>query len=289
MARGKGKGGNAGTPETGAGRKRAIERYEHADKQRVNNPPMGLVTPETDPLASSRKTYEHFPAVPSVKPGQDLDYDPHLDPQLVWAGKKEHTPFEVPTVSLHVHERIDPRTIVEAVRKRNGNGQPVQPSLFERPEETLPLRDAIDFYRHAHGWSNRMIAGDSLLSSARKYAAHRAVSDMFRTAGSLSPARLTSIPLVLIPLALWLHRSMSHRPQASTALAHKCSRGPGARLPPAPPSTPSQTAANLNTVTKPGGTASSPKAPFPCVHKSFRMNTSIHFRISLILKPLEKL
>jgi hypothetical protein len=38
----------------------------------------------------------------------------------VWAGKKEPTSFEVPTVSLHVHERIDPRTIIEAVRKRNG-------------------------------------------------------------------------------------------------------------------------------------------------------------------------
>ena len=30
-------------------------------------------------------------------------YDPHLDPQLQWAGKAEHTSFEVPTVSLHVH------------------------------------------------------------------------------------------------------------------------------------------------------------------------------------------
>ena len=30
-------------------------------------------------------------------------------------------------------------------------------------KKTLPLRDAIDFYRHAHGWSNRLIAGDSLL------------------------------------------------------------------------------------------------------------------------------
>ncbi len=27
----------------------------------------------------------------------------------------------------------------------------------------MPLRDAIEFYRHAHGWSNRLIAGDSLL------------------------------------------------------------------------------------------------------------------------------
>ena len=42
----------------------------------------------------------------------------------MWAGKKEHASFEVPTVSLHVHERIDPRTIIEAVRKRNGNGVP---------------------------------------------------------------------------------------------------------------------------------------------------------------------
>ncbi len=98
-----------------------------------------------------------------MKPGQALDYDPHLDPQLVWAGKKEHTSFEVPTVSLHVHERIDPRTIIDAVRKRNGNGSAVQPSLFERREENPPLREAIDFYRHAHGWSNRLIAGDSLL------------------------------------------------------------------------------------------------------------------------------
>src|SRR3990172_1695862 len=140
MARGKGKGGKSD--------KRPIERYEHKDKKRINNPPVGLVTPSTDPPAVTRKTYQH---------------DPHLDPQLIWAGKKEHTSFEAPTVSLHVHERIDPRTIIEAVRKRNAIGQPVQPSLFERPEEKLPLRDAIDFYKHAHGWSNRLIAGDSLL------------------------------------------------------------------------------------------------------------------------------
>jgi adenine-specific DNA-methyltransferase len=144
-------------------RKRPIERYEHTDKKRANNPPVGLVTPETDPVTSTHKIYDYVQPVPSVRSRKELDYDPHLDPQLVWAGKKEHTSFEVPTVSLHVHETIDPRTIMEAVRKRNGNGIPVQPSLFERPEEKLPLRDAIDFYKHAHGWSNRLIAGDSLL------------------------------------------------------------------------------------------------------------------------------
>src|SRR5579875_3571507 len=125
---------------------RRIESYEHRDKQRVNNPPVGLVTPETDPDAGQQK--------------KRYAYDPHLDPQLVWAGKAEHTSFEVPTVSLHVHERIDPKSIIEAVRKRNG--QPVQLGLFEEEREE-PLREAIEFYRHKHDWSNRLIAGDSLL------------------------------------------------------------------------------------------------------------------------------
>jgi adenine-specific DNA-methyltransferase len=59
-------------------------------------------------------------------------YDPHLDPQLIWAGKAEHTSFEVPTVSLQVHERIDPKAIIKAARKSGGQ---VQTSLFELPGE----------------------------------------------------------------------------------------------------------------------------------------------------------
>jgi adenine-specific DNA-methyltransferase len=132
---------------SGGTQKKPIEQYDHKGKTRANNPPVGLVTPETD----------------QDKPAKKYAYDPHLDPQLVWAGKAERTSFEVPTVSLHVHERIDPHTIIEAVRKRNGDKQPTQPSLFERREENPPLREAIDFYRHPHGWSNRLIAGDSLL------------------------------------------------------------------------------------------------------------------------------
>jgi adenine-specific DNA-methyltransferase len=127
---------------------RRIESYEHQDKQRVNNPPVGLVTLETDPDLGAKRAYS---------------YDPHLDPQLVWAGKAEHTSFQVPTVSLHVHERIDPRTIIEAVRKLPDPGVPVQRSIFQSREENPPLRQAIEFYKHAHGWSNRLIAGDSLL------------------------------------------------------------------------------------------------------------------------------
>lgn len=119
-----------------------IEQYTHTDKDRVNIPPVGLVTPDTDKDAGKQK----------------YAYDPHLDPQLQWAGKAERTSFEVPTVSLHVHERIDPRTIIEAVRKKE---EQLQPSLFEQTE--LPLRQAIEFYKHRQNWTNRLIAGDSLL------------------------------------------------------------------------------------------------------------------------------
>jgi adenine-specific DNA-methyltransferase len=170
--------------------KRQIESYEHRDKERVNNPPVGLVTPDTDPDAGQEK--KRYAYDPHLAP--ELNFDARKvrdelsaeierglaaqtldeakaalaklkkaqEPFLNWAGKAEHTSFEVPTVSLHVHERIDPRTIIEAVRKKNGNGQPEQLGLFEE-ERNEPLREAIEFYRHKHGWTNRLIAGDSLL------------------------------------------------------------------------------------------------------------------------------
>lgn len=121
-----------------------LEQYEHKDKQRLNNPPVGLVDAHTDNGGQKKRSYQ---------------YDPHLDPQLQWAGKAEHISFGVPTVSLHVHERIDPRRIMESVRKEKTG--PQQMSLFE--EDKKPLREAIEFYKHKENWSNRLIAGDSLL------------------------------------------------------------------------------------------------------------------------------
>jgi len=121
-----------------------IEQYEHKDKKRLNNPPVGLVDAHSDNGGLKKTTYS---------------YDPHLDPQLQWAGKAEHTSFDVPVVSLHVHERIDPRRIIESVRKEHEEDN--QLSLFEA--EKKPLREAIEFYKHKENWSNRLIAGDSLL------------------------------------------------------------------------------------------------------------------------------
>jgi len=118
-----------------------IEQYDHKGK-RLNNPQAGLVTQDSDPDTKEKKTYV---------------YDMHLDPQLHWAGKAEQLSLEVPTVSLHVHERIDPRTIIQAAEKDASNAQQ---SLFEQHK---PLREAIEFYKHKENWTNRLIAGDSLL------------------------------------------------------------------------------------------------------------------------------
>ena len=124
---------------------RTLETYAHVGKERLNNPPVGLVTPDTDRDDSGR-SYVH---------------DPHVDPHLSWSDKTKHTSFDVPTVSLHVHERIDPRSIISSVRKRSTMA--LQPSLFAMPQENPPVRQAIEFYKHRHNWTNRIVAGDSLL------------------------------------------------------------------------------------------------------------------------------
>ncbi len=183
----------------GATRKTAARRaegpvevlsYRHDDK-RVNNPEVGMVHAQSDPDGAKTK----------------WNYDPHLDPvlnfdsaragieQLIddalasadpermreallelkrlqapylnWTGKAEKTSFEVDTVSLHVHERVEPATILAHAAKRlkgkDAANQWRQPDLFAAPFENLPLRQALDFYRYEKGWSNRLVSGDSLL------------------------------------------------------------------------------------------------------------------------------
>src|SRR5947209_3733899 len=120
--------------------KKPIEQYDHKDKKRPNNPPVGLVTPETD-RETGKKAYRYDPPIdPALQfDPQGADVERIIDtglaaatleeakealealkkqrePYLNWAGKAERTTFEVPTVSLHVHERIEPRTIIEAAR-----------------------------------------------------------------------------------------------------------------------------------------------------------------------------
>ncbi len=67
-----------------------MKDYRHREAQRKNNPPAGIVP-----------TYE-------VRERQTTRYayDPHLDPQLVWAGKAEPISFEIEVVLIPIHPEV---------------------------------------------------------------------------------------------------------------------------------------------------------------------------------------
>ena len=132
---------------------RELDAYEHADKQRKNIPQSGIAQHDIEP--EKIKTYS---------------FDPHLDPQLQWAGKAEGLSFQVPTSSIHIHESIKPHKIIASVQKRYSEaleGQiPGQMVMFEveTPADRMKRRrEAIEFYKHGVDWTNRLIAGDSLV------------------------------------------------------------------------------------------------------------------------------
>lgn len=127
-------------------RTREIESYSHGNENRLNNPPISLARGLAEEK-QDRTTYA---------------FDPHFDPALAWAGKTERTLFEVPSVPLHAHERIDPKTILRSVEPTEQK-QDTQRSLFENEDIELPISRQLEFYQHKKNWSNRLIAGDSLL------------------------------------------------------------------------------------------------------------------------------
>ncbi|MFZ2359019.1 MAG: site-specific DNA-methyltransferase, partial [Anaerolineae bacterium] len=129
---------------------RSTGDYRHDAARRKNNPPVGMASYEA-------KTAE--------QPRTHYGYDPHLSPQLIWAGKpglrsievEDAAGLEVDTVSLHIHERVSTQAIINAVQRP----QALQLDLFADPRQ--PLREAVEFYRHDVDWANRLLLGDSLL------------------------------------------------------------------------------------------------------------------------------
>ncbi len=93
--------------------------------------------------------------------------DPSLDPQLVWKGKDEQDSqdLEVPAVPVYIQEHISPQAIVEDLCREQAEGKPRQVSLFD-DFNGMELSERVEFYRHSHNWTNRMILGDSLLVMA---------------------------------------------------------------------------------------------------------------------------
>lgn len=131
-----------------AGKKKDANRevpvldYEHSGSHRTNNPPAGLAHLDREET-----------------PIKTLQYDPHLDPQMQWAGKMERSIADIPAPSVHVHEELSAQKIVGSVRK-----QRLQPALFDVAD--LDPAKAVEFYKHDMNWSNRMILGDSLVVMA---------------------------------------------------------------------------------------------------------------------------
>lgn len=136
MARGSARNGAA------ANREVPVADYEHSLAKRSNNPPSGLAHLDRDPT-----------------PVKTLAYDPHLDPQLVWAGKAERSTVDVPAPSVHVHEELSAQKIIGSVRR-----QRLQQPLFDL--DVLDPAAAVEFYQHDLDWSNRMVLGDSLIVMA---------------------------------------------------------------------------------------------------------------------------
>ena len=131
--------------------KKDIKKYKQTGK-RKNIPEVGLVTSSTDRIEGKTKYV----------------FDPYLDPQLQWSGKVEKSELEIDTVSLHVHERIDPKSLIEKLKLKSESEVPqnsgqLELNFFDNPGFEKSLNKALQFYEHEQDWSNRLIAGDSLL------------------------------------------------------------------------------------------------------------------------------
>lgn len=88
------------------------------------------------------------------------EYDPSLDPKLVWAGKVEvGESFSVPTVPIYVQEKIAPEAII--ARMKQGSDTDI-PTLFGNSAADQ-FSSAVEFYKHDDNWQNRMVLGDSLI------------------------------------------------------------------------------------------------------------------------------
>lgn len=88
-------------------------------------------------------------------------YDPSLDPQLVWAGKAEAgNELGVSTVPIYVQEKIAPEAII--ARLKAGAEDGAQQMLFGETAVSQ-FEKAVSFYEHEDNWQNRMVLGDSLL------------------------------------------------------------------------------------------------------------------------------
>lgn len=119
---------------------RGIASFAHADNDSANNPPFGLAIRDRDPDTGAR-THRHFPGV---------------DPRPTWAGKADHTLFDVSPVPLLSRDRIDPCTVIEAFRRRNA--QEARRFLLAATAANSPIHQVVKSDKYRHSGTGRLTA-----------------------------------------------------------------------------------------------------------------------------------
>lgn len=109
--------------------------YRHDQATRLSNPTAALAREDVAPVPERR-----------------FAFDPHLDPQLVWAGKTEQQDIAVEAPSIHVHERLSTEAIMKAAPRENA-----QIALFVDPG--LDRATQVAFYEHEMGWAQQTHLG----------------------------------------------------------------------------------------------------------------------------------
>ncbi len=124
-----------------------VEAITHADK-RTNLP-----TADAQDLVS-----------PDIDADLTVSYPRNLyTPMLVWQGKEaaDQEDLTADAPPIYIQEKIDPRALVDDLRKHGAPDPNEAPTLFDSFDGLTDL-DLVEFYKHEANWSNRMILGDSL-------------------------------------------------------------------------------------------------------------------------------
>jgi adenine-specific DNA-methyltransferase len=136
-----------------------VESYKHKEAKRKNIP-----TAENQKLVADED---------KVIKKLRWKRNPDLDPQLVWRGKDfEADPLDVDAPPIYIQEKIQPRAIIEDLRRQTKERSKDSAPQFEFFHDFNGLpegwkEDATESYYHDEGnWQNRMILGDSLLVMA---------------------------------------------------------------------------------------------------------------------------
>ena len=142
--------------------KRPIKSYQPRDKERVNNPPPGLLTPDTDPEpVQTCSDAEEQSVVTTWGP-----HNPHplsrMKTELVWEGKYDEygnrRPVRLPTSPL-------PLQRIETIDEPRDRAKALQPNLFD--EEAFRQKAHRDDFRNRLIWGDNKLVMHALLEEFR--------------------------------------------------------------------------------------------------------------------------